>query len=98
MDRQFAGAGTGNQIACAEEVEKLFAGEPFPAADQLIFHDGDMRRRSAKCGDPQAQEEKRQFSQRSALCPVQCFCLDLLEVDPSWAWSRRKCSSFHTAK
>ena len=66
MDGEFTGTGPGNQVACAEQVEEFFAGKPFPAADQLIFHDRDMRRRPAKRGDPKPQEEKGQLFQRSA--------------------------------
>ena len=79
VNGEFAGAGTGNQAACAEQVEKFFAGKPFPAPHQFVFHDGDVRRRPAKRGDAQPQKEKRQFFQRSALRRASCACVSLLE-------------------
>jgi hypothetical protein len=89
MDRQFAGAGPGNQAACAEEIEKLFAGKPFPAADQFVFHDGDVRRRPAKRRDAQPQKEKRQFFQRSALCHFCCSRLGWFVVGHPRKFSRQ---------
>ena len=80
VDSEFAGTRSGNQVAGAKEVKKFFAREPFPAANQFIFHDGNVRRRPAKRGDSQPQEKKRQFFQRSALGRVRCSCLGLFEI------------------
>src|SRR5277367_3661268 len=63
VNGQFAGTGAGNEIAGAEQIEKFLAGEPLATANQLVFHDGDVRRRAAEGGGSEPQKKQREFTQ-----------------------------------
>jgi hypothetical protein len=53
-------AATG-QLHRSAQVQEFFPGNPAPSADELIFHDGDMRGRPAKGRRSQSQKHERQL-------------------------------------
>jgi hypothetical protein len=65
VDGQLAGAGAGDQIACAEQVEEFLAREPAAAAHEFVFHDGDVRGGSTEGGDAEPQKEGGEFAERT---------------------------------
>jgi hypothetical protein len=58
---QLRGIGAGNQRGDADQVEKLFLGQPAAALDHLVFHHGGMRRRAAEADRAQLEEQLCQF-------------------------------------
>ena len=48
VNGHFSGVRTGNEIRCAEEVQKFLIGEPFATMDDFVLHHGDVGGGSAK--------------------------------------------------
>ena len=60
-DRNFRRARSGNQARGANEIEKLFAREPFQTANELLFHHRDVSGWSSECDRSQSQESPRKL-------------------------------------
>jgi hypothetical protein len=56
VDCQLGRVGARNEVGGSEQIEKLFPGQPLPAADDFILHHCDVGGWSAECDGPQLQE------------------------------------------
>src|SRR5579863_5187934 len=70
LDSHLSGVGAGNKIHYAKKIQKLFAGEPLTAANNLVIHHGNVRSRAAECGHAQPRIQERQFAQPSGFGPL----------------------------
>ena len=75
VDGHLGRVGAGDQVGRPEQVEELGLREPAPAADDLMLHQGDVRRRAAEGGRPQAEEQPGQLAQRRRPCGGRRGCL-----------------------
>jgi hypothetical protein len=64
VDRHLGRVRAGDQVGRPEKVEELVAGQPPPAADDLVFHQGDVGGGSAERGEPEPQEHGRDLPER----------------------------------
>jgi hypothetical protein len=63
VDRHLGGVGAGDEVRRAEQVEVLLLGEPAAPLDDLVVKEGDVRGRSAKGGEAEAEKEGGDFEQ-----------------------------------
>ena len=66
VDRKLGGVRAGDQVRCAHQIQKLVAGQPAPAPDDLHFHQRDVGRRSAEADDAQLEEDEAQLTKSGA--------------------------------
>lgn len=67
MNGHFSGIGTGDQIRRGEEVQELFASDPFSPRNDFRFHQRDMCRGSSECRASETQKQKRHLAQTFVL-------------------------------
>ena len=65
VNSHFARTGSRYQIACANQVEEFFTREPLSPADELVFHDSDVRCRSSEGCRAQPQKEQSELTERN---------------------------------
>ena len=63
VDGHFRGVRAGNKVDGPEQIEEFLFADPAAAANHLVFHDGDMRGRTAKSSQSQPQKEDRCLAQ-----------------------------------
>jgi hypothetical protein len=63
VNRQFSGVGTWNEIRGAEQIEKLLARQPSPAAHDFVFHHRDVRGRPAESCEAETEEQAGEFEE-----------------------------------
>jgi hypothetical protein len=60
-DGRFGGIRAGNQMGCAEQIEKRLTCESLPEAHDFILHHGNMRRRPAECRRSRTNKQAGEF-------------------------------------
>jgi hypothetical protein len=63
-DRHFRGTGAGDQAGCRETVKEFGFGNPMSLPKELVFHHGDVSRRTTKYYRAKLQKDEGEFSQR----------------------------------
>ena len=64
MNGHLRRVGAGDEIRCAEQVQKLRFRQPPAARDHFIFHHGDMGRRPAERGEAEPEKQPGEFPKR----------------------------------
>ena len=67
MNGELGGVGARNQVRGADEIEERLARDPAAAAHDLVFHQRDMRGRTAESDRAQLQEDDGQLTQPSGV-------------------------------
>jgi len=67
MDCHFRRIGSGDEVRCAEHVEKILVSNPSSALDDLILHHGNMRGRSTKSRETETEKKQGEFFQLFSL-------------------------------
>ena len=65
VDRYFARTGSGNEIACAKQVEEFFTREPMPPSNEFVLHYRDVCCWPPEGCSTQPQKEQSEFPERN---------------------------------